>query len=336
MRIAQLVVGDGVAVAVSGDEPAAPWIDLRSAAEIEYRRSGATSDAARALAAALVPPSSAQFLERGGLARDLALRAIAERPAEATVVEPEFGPAVNPPSFRDFMVFEEHFRFGYEWRGLPVPDVLYELPVSYAGEPRSVIGTKETVPWPPYTEHLDYELELGIVIGRTGRNLHPDEALSHVAGLVLLNDLSARDVQGHEMQGGLGPSKGKHFASSIGPWIRTLDSIPVEGIGMTAYVDDELWCETRSDRMVWSVAEIVAWASQGETLVPGALLGTGTCNGGSTIEIGRRLESGMTIRFEAEGLGVLENTLGARESGGWLPLPRERAEGRAASLRFLR
>ncbi|MHB8692104.1 MAG: fumarylacetoacetate hydrolase family protein [Solirubrobacteraceae bacterium] len=235
--------------------------------------------------------------------------------------------ALDPSGYRDFMTFEGHFTFGYGWQERPVPQVLYELPVSYFGNPLAFLGPGDDVPWPHYTQHMDYELELGIVIGREGCNLEPAEALDYVAGLTILNDFSARDIQAREMASGLGPSKGKHFACSAGPWIATLDVLPRSGLRMQARVNGETWCDATSADMIWSIAEVVAWASQGERLVPGMLLGSGTCNGGSAIELGRKLEPGDVVELEIEGLGVLRNRLGSARDGWWPDRRRERPHG---------
>jgi 2-keto-4-pentenoate hydratase/2-oxohepta-3-ene-1,7-dioic acid hydratase in catechol pathway len=218
----------------------------------------------------------------------------------------------------------------------PVPEIMYELPVSYAGNPLSFIGPEQEIPWPSYSRRLDYELELGIVIGKQGTNLTPANALDHVLGLTILNDVSARDIQSREMTGGLGPSKGKHFACVTGPWITTLDEIPSTGLRMNARVNGETLCDTRSDEMVWSVAEIVAWASRGEILQPGTLLGSGTCNGGSTVELGIELSPGDTLELEIERLGILRNTLGHPVEPDWSPRARARRDsGGTAEFHFL-
>ena len=243
--------------------------------------------------------------------------------------EPQLINALDPSGYRDFMTFEEHFSFGHRWRGNPVPDVMYELPVSYFGNPGSFIGPDAVVPWPQYTERMDYELELGIVIGRVGTNLDPEQALDHVAGLTILNDFSARDIQAREMTAGLGPSKGKHFACAAGPWLVALDALPTDGLRMVARVNGESWCDATSAEMIWSIGEIVAFASQAERLETGMLLGSGTCNGGSSIELGRTLAPGDVIELEIEGLGTLRNTLGEPAPAGWWPRARQPAEAPA-------
>jgi 2-keto-4-pentenoate hydratase/2-oxohepta-3-ene-1,7-dioic acid hydratase in catechol pathway len=171
---------------------------------------------------------------------------------------------------------------------------------------------------------MDYELELGIVVGRSGRDLRPEEGLDHVLGLTILNDFSARDIQIREMAGGLGPSKGKHFASSVGPWIVSLDSLPETGLAMKARVNGEVWSQGTTASMMWSVGELVAWASAGEVLEAGTLLGTGTVGGGCGLEIDRLLKPGDVVELEIEGLGTLRNRVASPSSAGWMPEARPR------------
>lgn len=114
-------------------------------------------------------------------------------------------PLPRPNSLRDCMAFEEHVM---NTMG-DVPDVWYESPIYYKGNPDSVVGTGETVAWPAYTNRLDYELELAAVIGHEGWDIPVEEANSYIAGYTILNDFSARDIQVREMQGNLGPAKGR-------------------------------------------------------------------------------------------------------------------------------
>ncbi len=303
------------------------WVDVRSSERLRLQRAGSGVSAARRVAAAAVPASMTDALDSGRVFLDAAAAALADPTGDAQVPEGErFTLPLDPASYRDFMVFERHFSFGYEWRGVPVPEVMYELPVSYIGSTQAFISPDDDVPWPHFSEHLDYELELGIVVGRSGRNIDPAQALDHVAGLTILNDFSARDIQRREMQGGLGPSKGKHFATAAGPWIATMDEFPDldRGLTMTAKVNDEVTCRATSAEMTWSIAEIVAWAAAGEELAAGTLLGSGTCNGGSGVEIGRKLAPGDLVELEIEKLGLLRNRLGMPGSG-WMPAPRKHA-----------
>lgn len=314
---------------LAAQSPEQGWVDVRTALRLRLERTGATSRAAARLAAAAVPASLSEAFEGGAAFWDAAREAIADPSGDAVLEQPpDLTNALDPSGYRDFMCFEEHFTFGYRWQQREVPAVMYELPVSYFGNPQAFLGPGDEVPWPHYTRRMDYELELGIVIGQAGHDLTPDEALDHVAGLTILNDFSARDIQAREMTGGLGPAKGKHFACGAGPYVVTLDSLPWEdGLRMQALVNGELWCDATSSEMIWSIAEIVAWTSQGEHILPGWLLGSGTCNGGSSIELGRELSPGDVVELRIEGLGELANQLGAPSTDGWWPSPRQARQG---------
>ncbi|GAB1818634.1 fumarylacetoacetate hydrolase family protein [Herbidospora sp. RD11066] len=297
-------------IIVSSDPGSGLWSDVRTVARLRLERGGATATAAAQLAAAAVPASMTAALELGDAFWDSARHALESTSGDGLVADPVLGCPVDPAYFRDFMVFEEHFSSGYKWQGKEVPRVLYDFPISYMGNASAVFGPGDTIPCPGYTDELDIELELGIVLARTARDVRPDTALDCVAGVTILNDFSARDIQREEMAALLGPSKGKHFATAIGPWIATLDEIPESGLRMRAVVDGEEWTDANSGEMIWDLAEIVAWASSGEVVPPGAVLGTGTCNGGSGLEIGKRLKPGSRVRLDVDRLGRLENRIG--------------------------
>jgi 2-keto-4-pentenoate hydratase/2-oxohepta-3-ene-1,7-dioic acid hydratase in catechol pathway len=304
-----------------------PWVDLRTAERLRLERSGAIAAAARRLATALVPGSLSAGIAAGPAFREAAESALRDASGDAVLDEPRLVNALDPSGYRDSMIFEEHFSFGYRLQGLPVPAVMHELPVAYLGNPDSFIGPGDEVPWPHYTRRMDYELELGIVVGREGTDLEPEAAADHIFGFTILNDFSARDIQMQEMGGRLGPCKGKHFASAAGPVVATADELDWRGgLRMQARVNGETLCDANSSEAIWGLEELVAWASQGERLAPGWLIGSGTCNGGSTIEIGHELAPGDVIELEIEGLGVLANPLGAPAAGGWMPPHRQPTE----------
>jgi 2-keto-4-pentenoate hydratase/2-oxohepta-3-ene-1,7-dioic acid hydratase in catechol pathway len=313
--------GPEARIVVAGDEG---WNDVRFVERLRLERRGATTTAAARLAGALVPGSLASALELGDEFREALARAKDDTSGDARVEPQRFLVPIDMPAYRDFMAFEEHFvnagrRFGH----VP-PDVLYELPVSYMGSVQAFIGHDDEVPWPSYSELMDYELELGLVVGRGGRDIQPEDALDNVLGITILNDFSARDIQAREMAGNLGPSKGKHFASAAGPVITTLDELEVDSLAMSARVNGETWSTGSSGTMLWSIAELVAWASTGEPLAAGTLLGSGTVGGGCGLEHDRFLSPGDVVELEVEGIGVLRNRLGARPESGWLPEPRQR------------
>ena len=325
MRIARLCIegpdGPEARIVAAADEHRAPWIDVRTAERLRLMAQGATAPAARRLSAVLVPASLAAALENGNAFTQALRAAVASAPSEAALAAdaaPLLAP-IDPPAYRDFMAFEQHFRFPYDRAGTPVPDVLYELPVSYMGSAQAIIGPEDEVRWPAYSEHMDYELELGIVIGRGGRDLSPERALEHVLGFTLLNDFSARDMQFREMAGRLGPSKGKHFATAVGPAIITVDAVDPARLQLSARINGEEWSSATSGSILWSVGELVAWASAGEPLVAGTLLGSGTVGGGTGLELDRRLSPGDVVELEMAGLGVLRNRIVTASGGGWLP-----------------
>jgi 2-keto-4-pentenoate hydratase/2-oxohepta-3-ene-1,7-dioic acid hydratase in catechol pathway len=320
--------GPEARVVVAADHAPDRWIDVRAAERLRLVRRGATGASARRLAETLVPGSLSAALEAGGVFIDAALAASQSHDEGALAASPpHFLAPIDPIAYRDFMAFEQHFvTAARKLRGSAPAPVLYELPVSYFGNAHAILGPEDEIPWPHYTNHMDYELELGIVVGKPGRDIAPADALDHVLGLTVFNDFSARDIQLREMAGGLGPSKGKHFASAVGPRIVTLDALP-DALAMTARVNGEPWSEGSSGTLMWSIAELVAWASAGEPLVAGTLLGSGTVGGGCGIELDRMLSPGDVVELEIEGIGVLRNTLGTRARDGWTPAARVPSAG---------
>jgi 2-keto-4-pentenoate hydratase/2-oxohepta-3-ene-1,7-dioic acid hydratase in catechol pathway len=147
-----------------------------------------------------------------------------------------------------------------------------------------------------------------------------------VLGFTVFDDFSARDIQLREMAGNLGPSKGKHFASAVGPCIVTLDEVGAGPLRMTARVNGETWSEGSTASLLWSVEELVAWAAAGEVLAAGTLLGSGTVGRGCGLELDRQLQPGDVVELEIERIGVLRNRLGPRPDRGWMPTARERRQ----------
>jgi 2-keto-4-pentenoate hydratase/2-oxohepta-3-ene-1,7-dioic acid hydratase in catechol pathway len=221
---------------------------------------------------------------------------------------------LRPRSLRDFLTWEGHMQNALSKLGRPVPQEWYEIPVYYKGLPDTVIGPDDTIPWPHYSDRLDHELELAAVIGTPGRDIEPEHALEHVFGWTLWNDLSARDVQARELAVALGPGKGKDWDGSnvLGPCIVTADELDGTNVELEVRVNGERWGGDTTANMHHSFADLIAYASMAETLHPGEVLGSGTATGGSGIELDRRLEPGDVIELEAEGLGVLRNTIGAK------------------------
>jgi 2-keto-4-pentenoate hydratase/2-oxohepta-3-ene-1,7-dioic acid hydratase in catechol pathway len=299
-------------------------IDLLTAERLRLERQGATHDAALRLATALFPSSMTAAIALGDTFLLAARQAIEHAQEEAIMPLSEIHllPPLDPPLIRDFTAFEQHMQNMSARLNQPVIKQFYELPLYYKGNASTFIAHEQEVPWPNYIEHMDYELELGFVIGKAGRNLTPPEALTHLFGVTIFNDFSARDIQGREMSSGFGPAKGKDFASALGPWITTCDELDLTRLDMVARVNGEQWSHGSSATMTWSIEELIAYASRGETIRPGELLGSGTVGFGSGAELGRKLQPGDVVELEVQDIGTLRNRIGQPEPHVWEPEPR--------------
>ncbi|HJR45599.1 MAG TPA: fumarylacetoacetate hydrolase family protein [Actinomycetota bacterium] len=216
------------------------------------------------------------------------------------------------PSLRDFLAFEDHVQRGAARRDSKVPDYWYEAPIYYKGNHRAVIGPNAECKWPPYTERLDFELELAMIVGKRGRDIRPDEAGEHIFGFTVFNDFSARDVQAKEISSWLGPAKGKDFANSFGPCIVTADEIGVQpDLAMVCRVNGEEWGRGRSSDARWTWAQMLAHVSEAEDVYPGDVYGSGTPGGCCGLDLGRELKAGDAVELEIERIGILRNTVGA-------------------------
>jgi 2-keto-4-pentenoate hydratase/2-oxohepta-3-ene-1,7-dioic acid hydratase in catechol pathway len=221
---------------------------------------------------------------------------------------------LRPRSLRDFLAFEGHLRNAYAALGRDIPAEWYEVPAYYKGMPDTVVGPDVELPWPAHTDELDHELELAAIIGRRVRDVRREDAAGCIFGYTIWNDLSARDVQRREGAVGMGPGKAKDWDGSnvLGPCIVTADELDASDAPMRVRVNGELWGEDTTAHMHHAFADMIAYASQGQTLYPGEVFGSGTAAGGSGLELGRRLQEGDVVALEIEGIGVLRNTIGRK------------------------
>lgn len=216
-------------------------------------------------------------------------------------------------SLRDFLAFEDHVKRGAARRKGEVPEYWYEAPIYYKGNHRAMLGPDDVCPWPAYTERLDFELELALVVGKRGRDVKASEAADHIFGFTVFNDFSARDVQSREMSAWLGPAKGKDFANSLGPCIVTCNDVGTEpDLEMICRVNGEEWGRARSSDARWRWADMIAHVSAGEDVFPCDVYGSGTPGGCCGLDLGRELAPGDVVELEIEEIGVLRNTIGPR------------------------
>ena len=227
-------------------------------------------------------------------------------------------------SFRDFYAFEAHVRNARYNRGLAMVPEWYQMPVFYFSNAAALSGPETAIHKPSDTEELDYELEWAVVIGKEGQDISVDEADDYISGVTILNDWSARDIQRREMKVGLGPAKGKDFATTVGPELVSLDDLAarredVEGRGshfdlmMTARVNGVEYSRGNAKTMHWTFAEMIAYASKNTMLRPGDLIGSGTVGTGCITEFPRGtypwLQAGDVVELEIEILGLLRNEI---------------------------
>ncbi len=312
----------GPAVRIGAVNDAGAFIDLRAAYASFLASSGAAPAAADRIAGAVFPSDMVAFIEGGEVVLDAARQAISwasNTPEPVTgsarivhdpVTVTLLSPLPRPRLIRDFMSFETHLKNIYPRLGRDIPAEWYNLPVYYKGNAGSVGTDGQDVPIPDWADALDYEFELAMVIGKGGKDIPPEQAMSHVFGFMIYNDFSERVIQAREMSVGLGPAKGKDFhnAHVFGPYLVTIDEIPDPyDIRMTSRLNGEVNCDDSTATMHWKFEDMIAHASISEALVAGEVFGTGTVGNGSLAERGESLKRGDLIELQASGLGVLRN-----------------------------
>lgn len=248
---------------------------------------------------------------------------------------------MQPPSVRDFFTFEQHVEGALSSvaREGGVAPEWYDEPAFYFTNPHTLVGSGEDVAIPHGCALLDFELEVAAVVGRDGSDLSAKQAREHVFGYAVLNDWSARDLQRREMRVGLGPSKGKDFASTLGPWIVTADELEAHrdvagllDLAMSVAVDGTEIGWDRLSNMAWSFEELVSHASRSSRVRAGDVLGSGTCGGGCLAELWGRtgsqvpapLQPGNVVTMTVEGIGTITNRVVAGRPAPIVPPARRR------------
>jgi fumarylacetoacetate (FAA) hydrolase len=214
-----------------------------------------------------------------------------------------------------------------------------QYPVFYFTNHNSIKGPGRIYCMPDHFEKLDFELEVAIVICKHGRNIKAEDADAYIGGLMIMNDWSARKLQMEEMLLNLGPAKGKDFATSIGPWLVTLDELKAFEVApkqnhigkswnlkMKASVNGKQVSEGNLSQMDWTFAEIIERASYGVDLYPGDVIGSGTVGTGCFLELNgtgklndpnyeeQWLKEGDVVELEVDQLGILSNTIVAERT----------------------
>lgn len=236
-----------------------------------------------------------------------------------------FLPPIEPRAMRDFVAFEEHITGMKKAEGGDgsVPDAWYEAPAFLFMNPWSLTGPGDDIPMPPFTTALDFELEVAAIVGTAARDVTPEEARNHIVGYAIFNDWSARDIQGREMKVGLGPSKGKDFANTLGPWITSADELEKYRkddrleLEMTVSINGIVVGRDNLANLSWSFEELLSHAARNAWVGAGDVLATGTCATGSLAETWSRtgvqdpppLQVGDVVSMTVEGLGTITNRI---------------------------
>lgn len=281
-----------------------------------------------AIADSLLPTEMVEYFRGGKLSSEAAARALEYAtvqlkkgvqltgPNRETVVHALsdlklLAPVPRPNSIRDTISFETHAKNFEKRTGKPIPDLWYERPLYYKGNCNTVAGQDAPIIWPDYTDKLDYELEFGIYIGKTGSNIRAQDAAEYIAGYTIFNDISARDALQAEVTMLLGPSKGKDmdYGNIMGPCLVTPEELDVGNLKMEARVNGEIWSQGSTADMYWSFPQIIEFISRSETLYPGDFIGSGTVAFGCGDELERWIKRGDIVELEVEGIGVLRNVV---------------------------
>lgn len=232
-------------------------------------------------------------------------------------------PLPNPPTVRDFYAFEQHVKAARARRNLGMIPEWYQIAVFYFSNTSALFGADEPIPYPRFSNELDFELEVAAVIGREGSDISSEKASEYIAGYMVMNDWSARDLQREEMKMNLGPAKGKDFATSFGPWLVTPDELADRRVGsgkderfdlaMTGNINGDQLTNANAKDIYFTFPQMIERASQHVRLRPGDIIGSGTCGTGCILELGserhRWLQPGDVVEMSIERLGTLRNRI---------------------------
>lgn len=247
-------------------------------------------------------------------------------------------PIPFPASCRDGYAFRQHVAAARRNRKVEMIPEFDQYPIFYFTNHHGVVGPGAVKCMPDHFEKLDFELEVAIVISKHGRNIRAADADDYIAGLMIMNDISARQLQMEEMLLNLGPAKGKDFATAVGPWLVTPDEleqyeIPAKpghtgknwNLGMRCRVNGIQVSDGNMGDMDWTFAEIIERVSYGADINPGDIIGSGTVGTGCFLELNgtgklndstyqeKWLKEGDTVEMEIDGLGLLTNNFTKEE-----------------------
>ena len=224
-------------------------------------------------------------------------------PADHRFEDVEFLPPVSRPG-KIFCIGINYAKRNAEY-GDAAPQAKY--PNLFMRTPESLTGHQGNILRPRVSAMLDYEIEIGLIIGRPGRYIAREDALSHIAGVTIVNEGTLRDWLVHAK---LNVTQGKNFdqSGSIGPWMDTAPLAPDYRFELKTWVNGELRQSDSTDNLIWRFDFLIHYLSQFSTLHPGDIICTGTPVGaGNYFFPPRWLKPGDRVKMEASGIGILEN-----------------------------
>jgi 2-keto-4-pentenoate hydratase/2-oxohepta-3-ene-1,7-dioic acid hydratase in catechol pathway len=185
-------------------------------------------------------------------------------------------------------------------------DLIPKAAVAFSKVPESVIGPGAAIEMPAASSAIDYEAELAVVIGKAGKRIARAQAMEHVFGYTIVNDVTARDLQKRHQQWLLG--KSCDTFCPMGPWLVTRDEVDGGQLGVRLWVNDELRQDGHTSDLVFDIPSIIEALSAATTLLPGDVIATGTPAGvAMAFDPPKWLRSGDRVRVQIEGIGTLEN-----------------------------
>jgi 2-keto-4-pentenoate hydratase/2-oxohepta-3-ene-1,7-dioic acid hydratase in catechol pathway len=204
---------------------------------------------------------------------------------------------------------KEFSESGYE-AGAVKGKEIDDYPALFSKPPSTVVGPGDTVELHPLaTSAVDYEAELAFVIGRPGRNISTADAMNHVWGYTIINDVTARDRQKNHKQWLAG--KGLDTFCPMGPWIVTADEIDAHNLDITCHVNGELRQKANTRDLIFKIPQLIAAISAGLTLQAGDVIATGTPAGvGVGFDPPRFLRAGDLVEISVTGIGTISNSFG--------------------------
>lgn len=241
----------------------------------------------------------------------------------------------RPSAYRDYMLYEKHainavrgFIKKYLSSKMPIINLYekitkktfpklkpykryYKYPIYYMGNHLNFVGAGAEISIPEYTQELDYELEIAVVINKALKNAKVEEVNDAITGFLILNDFSARDTQMDEFKSGFGPMKSKNFASSLSAVAVSADELlpKIDDLKVEVWINNKQVAEGHSGGKIFSLQEAIAYASWEEQLHPGEVFGSGTIPNCTGIENGQMLNKGDKITLKVDYIGSLTNTI---------------------------